>query len=378
MQNYLNQLAQRIQQPELGVQPRPVSRFESAQYSNFESSADSSEPASESTFEPFASITVGESGETELPSGQFISTRIGADKLAQRIESRNRNESKTVDSTLETTSTTEPQQPYLGQPISEPSIATHADKKLAAHRSMLEGGPIAVGKQSIAQSGRNAQPAKEPIKPVSQIEKPDELEIPSLDKPSSERSKLTGPIGHVVHTERTQIKPGSADIKKPADASNAALTGSVARQHYSDKKESPAQIGTEQIRSFVPLVNNDENLEKKKAPSNSVHISTTGTAILANTESFETRPLPERRSDLMPRADFSSTQRRKIFKPFAENTEHAMERSDEAPTPTIQVTIGRIEVRATVAAATPARKTPAKSPAMSLDEYLKQRNGGQR
>jgi hypothetical protein len=152
----------------------------------------------------------------------------------------------------------------------------------------------------------------------------------------------------------------------------------LVRQRYSDKKESPAQIETEQIRSFVPLVNNDENLKEKKAPSNSVHISTTGAAILANTESFETKPLPERRSDLMPRADFSSTPRREIFKPFAENTEHAMERSDEATTPTIQVTIGRIEVRATVAAATPARKTPAKSPTMSLDEYLKQRNGGQR
>lgn len=41
---------------------------------------------------------------------------------------------------------------------------------------------------------------------------------------------------------------------------------------------------------------------------------------------------------------------------------------------TVQVTIGRVEIRATVATA-PARKTAARSPAMSLDEYLKQRNG---
>ncbi len=45
--------------------------------------------------------------------------------------------------------------------------------------------------------------------------------------------------------------------------------------------------------------------------------------------------------------------------------------------PTIQVTIGRVEIRAAVAPAS-ARKTSARSPAMNLDAYLKQRNGGQR
>lgn len=45
--------------------------------------------------------------------------------------------------------------------------------------------------------------------------------------------------------------------------------------------------------------------------------------------------------------------------------------------PTIQVTIGRVEIRAAVASAS-ARKTSARSPAMNLDDYLKQRNGGRR
>jgi hypothetical protein len=44
------------------------------------------------------------------------------------------------------------------------------------------------------------------------------------------------------------------------------------------------------------------------------------------------------------------------------------------PTPTIQVTIGRIEVRATPAAPVQPKPRPA-SPAMSLDEYLRQRGG---
>jgi hypothetical protein len=46
--------------------------------------------------------------------------------------------------------------------------------------------------------------------------------------------------------------------------------------------------------------------------------------------------------------------------------------------PTIQVTIGRIEVRATPPAPATPRKAPAKSAAMSLEDYLKQRSEGRR
>ncbi|MFZ3168357.1 MAG: hypothetical protein WA130_12130 [Candidatus Methanoperedens sp.] len=47
-------------------------------------------------------------------------------------------------------------------------------------------------------------------------------------------------------------------------------------------------------------------------------------------------------------------------------------------TPTIQVTIGRIEVRAITPPVAPAQRSRAPSPTLSLNEYLKQRNGGQR
>ena len=51
----------------------------------------------------------------------------------------------------------------------------------------------------------------------------------------------------------------------------------------------------------------------------------------------------------------------------------------EAPAPTIQVTIGRIEVRATPAAKAPARERPAApSSSLSLEEYLRQRSKGGR
>jgi hypothetical protein len=49
------------------------------------------------------------------------------------------------------------------------------------------------------------------------------------------------------------------------------------------------------------------------------------------------------------------------------------------PSPTIHVTIGRVEVRAAAPAAPAPRKTPAQPSAMSLEEYLRQRaDGGRR
>lgn len=51
-------------------------------------------------------------------------------------------------------------------------------------------------------------------------------------------------------------------------------------------------------------------------------------------------------------------------------------RQEPQPPPTIQVTIGRIEVRAISAPASAATSKPRQTPAMSLDDYLRQRNRG--
>jgi hypothetical protein len=50
-------------------------------------------------------------------------------------------------------------------------------------------------------------------------------------------------------------------------------------------------------------------------------------------------------------------------------------RSDSQPQPTVQVTIGRIEVRAVQSPQSPTRPRP-KTPVLSLDEYLRQRSQG--
>jgi hypothetical protein len=64
--------------------------------------------------------------------------------------------------------------------------------------------------------------------------------------------------------------------------------------------------------------------------------------------------------------------------PRETSTVHKMEQAPPAAEPpTIHVTIGRIEVRATTPAV-PAKQAPRSSSALSLDEYLRSREGGKR
>lgn len=51
-------------------------------------------------------------------------------------------------------------------------------------------------------------------------------------------------------------------------------------------------------------------------------------------------------------------------------------REPAPPAPTIQVTIGRIEVRATPPTAAPARAARPATPKLSLEDYLRSRSGG--
>jgi hypothetical protein len=64
--------------------------------------------------------------------------------------------------------------------------------------------------------------------------------------------------------------------------------------------------------------------------------------------------------------------------PAVERDPFSVRREPPAAETVIQVTIGRIEVKATPAPKAPARERPASRPAVDLDEYLKQRARGER
>ncbi len=60
------------------------------------------------------------------------------------------------------------------------------------------------------------------------------------------------------------------------------------------------------------------------------------------------------------------------------HSQNVVKLTSSSSTPTIQVTIGRIEVRAIPPPVAPTQRPRTLRPTLSLDDYLKQRNGGQR
>lgn len=97
-----------------------------------------------------------------------------------------------------------------------------------------------------------------------------------------------------------------------------------------------------------------------------------------------------RRSESEPQvAEADSTERPAVTSPiiaqpritpfFADRSGERDERRDESaapPAPTIHVTIGRVEVRATQSASPSSPKSRPTRPAMSLDDYLRRRGSG--
>lgn len=79
-----------------------------------------------------------------------------------------------------------------------------------------------------------------------------------------------------------------------------------------------------------------------------------------------------RTADMIPRVGAASEPTKT---PRFEFARHVPPPTAAPPEPTIQVTIGRIEVRA-VSSQAPAKKERAESPVMSLNEYLRSRRGG--
>jgi hypothetical protein len=109
-----------------------------------------------------------------------------------------------------------------------------------------------------------------------------------------------------------------------------------------------------QIPDRQPAAGGDSHPSRKHRPSD------------ARVDHRPSSPLGERRIPEVARPTLTPA--------FAMRDDRRPQVPDE---PTVQVTIGRVEIRATVAP-TPARKPAVLTPAMSLDEYLKRRNEASR
>lgn len=108
------------------------------------------------------------------------------------------------------------------------------------------------------------------------------------------------------------------------------------------------------IKAVTPLDSGEKN-EKADEMPHSAPVKPTSIAVRPAQTTIE--PLPAKQAGNQ-------------HIPFAQSD------TDTTPAPTIQVTIGRIEIRATQTAEKSTAKPRAASTAMSLDDYLSRRNGG--
>lgn len=127
------------------------------------------------------------------------------------------------------------------------------------------------------------------------------------------------------------------------------------------------------------VAQNIENSQEKKSLLDLSQPTKSRVQPQTNSEVLTEKPLFEWKLAESPKLDVSSESRRNIIKPLIESVTSQKTTNPvvDTPEPTIHITIGRIEVRAT-AAATAVKRAPAKSSAMSLDDYLKQRQTGGR
>lgn len=216
------------------------------------------------------------------------------------------------------------------------------------------------------------------------------------DRPDRDKilsAKVTGTTDEVANKADINGTTDSSILMRPAKES-AVITGkSHTQTMFSKTRMEPLFDGTHEM---ISQHLSHEEAESSLSPSlkQPVFVRHEGTAANASeqadrssTEAFHLMPLQSSplshktvsSSTITPIPSFSSMRDEKGVPShahlFASETYHPQANVSESPS--VQVSIGRIEIRATASQA-PSRKVSARSPTMSLNEYLKQRNGGQR
>jgi hypothetical protein len=150
-----------------------------------------------------------------------------------------------------------------------------------------------------------------------------------------------------------------------------------------DRQIAAGNVSIEQPEiSTQPILDREQPIERSiNNPDRSPKLNPTDISVQNPIDRIELSPLP---TDLTPSQNppllgqmMERTTMEQIRSVIPAIQPEVVSNPLPAPVPTIQVTIGRIEVRATTAPATPAVTTArSKPPVMSLDEYLHQRGGG--
>lgn len=325
MQDYLTQLVRRVQQPELPelmVQPRPLSLFEPPRYSS-------------ESFEVEREVDRTGGLELEIPgSGHGVTLA----EWTNYTDGKNHDESETA-GVMPDAGLTE----KMDRRGPRESVDSHVDRMDLDHKLRRKGEDLARGKPENGPDQGGVRGEREAVEQ-------DRSSRNTSVSPSSERRESAAHAGQVPEAEH-EPKQGSHKLESPSRRKRIVKQEPAAK---STREQNEPRAAMERASSIMPPRRGGRCFD------DTLVLST-----LSSNGKFDAT------ADIMP---IPSRDKRK---PFVEPVASFREGERPAPPPTIQVSIGRIEVRATVASA-PVRKLQGQSSAMSLDEYLERRNEARR
>ena len=226
-----------------------------------------------------------------------------------------------------------------GHPPIRDTSPTSPVANAIAPQTTLERSPVA---DAITPSSASGPPPAPPVSPLASPHRPLSRAESSADvaQPEAERSPFTIPTS----------APSNADQQASAQAAPLPPPPSVQSQ-----ARGAAAAGEVEIQII-----DRQTIERSILPPEPIAVPTPK----AITPAMEHGA----RSAVRPRVALARDQaeQRAAFTPPA-----------PAPAPTINVTIGRIEIKASPPARSPRRSPPATTPVMTLETYLQQRTGGQ-
>ncbi len=193
------------------------------------------------------------------------------------------------------------------------------------------------------------------------------------------------PSRGVTHVAPPHAPPAERD--GPATHPNAPATNTVAVSQFLSRPREQSEVQAVASQPFSAI---QVRSIPSAAPRESFAPMPTATRDAresARAEHEHDEPVSPPRAPLTPRHGIEPATTRRSerseprvdeSRPTAISERRALSDTPHAPpAPTIQVTIGRIEVRAESPQPLPRRATPA-APRLTLDEYLRRRNGGDR
>jgi hypothetical protein len=316
-------------------------------------------------------------------SADFVPAESNIGRLTQLVDSRTYSESGTLDFHSETQSTKNYHNLHQGQSTAAPAIVMPASSTEPIDLPVLEVARPAPGRQQAEQSERIVRSAVARAQPSGRIDKRMSA-VQTIVTPASSTEPIDSPVLEVAHQAPGRQQAEQSERIVRSAGVQAQSSRSMDRLEQQTSKASPNPVGRREHSELTDLVARRENewkrpIERIENPKGEKASSLTPRALSHReigtfSEPTETEPLLGRKVEVTTKSWLAPAPRKERPQPLGDRMDPQFGMARAMDAPTIQVTIGRVEIRATVASA-PTRKTPTQKPVMGLDEYLKQRNG---